>query len=97
MLNVTKKFGEDFLTDPAANAETNAGSTNNTVSLSDDGSLEYQEAKKLIDKSLFNPEKIEELTLVAENDFNILEQNISQLTTREEEGEEVTKKLRKNA
>ena len=54
-----------------------------------------KEAKKLIDKSLFNPEKIEELTLVAENDFNILEQNISQLTTREEEGEEVTKKLRK--
>ena len=81
--------------DPAVNAEANVGSTKDMALNLDTGSLEYQEAKKLIDKSLFNPEKIEELTLVAENDFNILEQNISQLTTREEEGEEVTKKLRK--
>ncbi len=80
--------------DPAVNAEANVGSTKDTALNLDAGSLEYQKAKKLIDKSLFNPEKIEELTLVAENDFNILEQSISKLTTREEEGEKITDELR---
>ncbi len=76
--------------DPAVNAETNVGSTNNTVSQSVDGSLELQEAKKLIKEDLFSKEKKEKLTLEADEAYNALEQDISNQTTRREEANQAT-------
>ena len=79
--------------DPAVNAETNVGSTNNTVSLSADGSLDLEEAKRLIqkDKELAGTE--EELILQAKEKLSKLRQDISSQTTRREEADQATESM----
>ena len=81
--------------DPAVNAETNVGSTNNTVSLSVDGSLDLEEeqARRIIqkDKELAGTE--EELILQAKEKLAELRQDISNQTTRREEADEATGSL----
>ena len=79
--------------DPAVNAETNVGSTNNTVSLSVDGSLDLEEARRLIqkDKELAGTE--EELVLQAKEKLAKLRQDISSQTTRREEADQATESM----
>ena len=79
--------------DPAVNAETNVGSTNNTVSLSVDGSLDLEEARRLIqkDKELAGTE--EELILQAKEKLSKLRQDISSQTTRREEADQATESI----
>ena len=57
--------------DPAVNAETNVGSTNNTVSLSADGSLDLEEeARRLIQKDKVLEGTEEELILQAKEEIS---------------------------
>ncbi len=79
--------------DPAVNAETSVGSTNNTVSLSVDGSLDLEEARRLIqkDKELAGTE--EELVLQAKEKLAKLRQDISSQTTRREEADQATESM----
>ena len=79
--------------DPAVNAETNVGSTNNTVSLSADGSLDLEEARRLKqkDKELAGTE--EELILQAKEKLSKLRQDISSQTTRREEADQATESM----
>jgi len=83
--------------DPAVNAETNVGSTNNTVSLSVDGSLDLKKDRELIQKSNFTEEEKNKIISNAKEEYRILtsgeKEDVSNLTTREEEGDFITKNI----
>jgi len=76
--------------DPAVNAEANVGSTTSTASISGNGSSELQDAKKIYTESLYSEEK---LTIDAIEKYNKLQENVSNLTTRTEEGEQVAEDI----